>query len=59
VATYEEVYRNVVTRDRIDSTREESPLKQAPDAIVLDNSTMSVEDQRKWLLEQYRKAVNA
>jgi cytidylate kinase len=58
-ATYEEVCRNVVTRDHIDSTREESPLKQAPDAIVLDNSAMTVEDQRKWLLEQYRKVVNA
>jgi cytidylate kinase len=53
-ATFEEVYQNVVTRDHIDSTREESPLKQAADAIVLDNSAMSIEEQQKWLLEQYK-----
>jgi cytidylate kinase len=58
-ATYEDVYRNVITRDRIDSTREESPLKQAPDAIVLDNSTMTVDEQRQWLFEHYQNALNA
>ncbi|MDR1119497.1 MAG: (d)CMP kinase [Dysgonamonadaceae bacterium] len=56
-ATYEEVFQNVVTRDHLDSTREESPLRQAANAIVLDNSAMSVGEQREWLLEQYRKAV--
>jgi cytidylate kinase len=58
-ASYEEVYQNVVTRDRIDSTREESPLKQAPDAIVLDNSMMTIDEQRKWLFDQSQKAIHS
>jgi CMP/dCMP kinase len=45
----EEVKENLATRDRIDSSREESPLRQAQDAIVLDNSLISVEDQMIWL----------
>jgi cytidylate kinase len=56
-ASYEEVLDNVKKRDYIDSTREESPLRQAGDALVLDNSYMSIPDQKKWLLEQYNRAV--
>ncbi len=55
--TYEEVLNNVVQRDHIDQTRTESPLRQADDAIVLDNSTMSVEQQDKWLLDLYHKII--
>ncbi|MDR1162035.1 MAG: (d)CMP kinase, partial [Tannerellaceae bacterium] len=58
-ASYEEVLDNVKKRDYIDSTREESPLRQAGDALVLDNSYMSIPDQKKWLLEQYQRVVNA
>jgi len=58
-ATYEEVYQNVVTRDKIDSTRKESPLRQAEDALVLDNSEMTIEEQRDWLLRQYQQVVQA
>jgi cytidylate kinase len=58
-ASYEEVLDNVKKRDHIDSTREESPLRQAADALVLDNSQMSIPDQEKWLLEQYHRVVNA
>ena len=47
--TYEEVLANVKKRDYIDSTREESPLRQAPDALVLDNSEMTIPEQKKWL----------
>lgn len=43
--TYEEVLENVAERDRIDTSREVSPLKQADDAIVIDNSEMNIEDQ--------------
>jgi cytidylate kinase len=43
--TYEEVLANLLKRDHIDSTRADSPLKQADDAILLDNSTMSREEQ--------------
>ncbi|MDD2437689.1 MAG: (d)CMP kinase [Massilibacteroides sp.] len=54
---YTEVLKNIKKRDHIDSTREESPLKQAPDAIVLDNSRMTIDEQKAWLLVQYKKAV--
>lgn len=45
---YDEIYKNVITRDKIDSTREIAPLKQADDAIILDNSEMSIEEQYIW-----------
>lgn len=48
---FEEVLANVVKRDHIDETRVESPLRKAEDAIVLDNSKMSIETQNKYLLE--------
>ncbi len=51
--TLEEVLANVTERDRIDSTRKESPLRQAPDAEVLDNSHMSIEAQNEWLYQLY------
>lgn len=57
--TFEEVLANVVHRDHIDSTRSESPLRQADDAITLDNSDMSVEEQDAWLLRQFNKALAA
>ena len=56
--SYDEVLENVKTRDHIDSTREESPLRQAEDALVLDNSQMSLAEQKAWLLVQYNKVVN-
>ncbi len=46
--TFEEVLRNVEERDRIDSSRAVSPLRQAPDAVVLDNSEMSIEEELEW-----------
>ena len=55
--TYEEVLANVKKRDYIDSTREESPLRQAPDALVLDNSEMTIPEQKKWLRDQFEAAV--
>lgn len=56
---YEQVLENVRKRDRIDSTRAESPLRQAPDALVLDNSSMTIEEQKQWLMEQYRKVTGS
>lgn len=47
--TYEEVYQNIMTRDHIDSTREVGPLKQADDAVLLDNSKMTREEQNEIL----------
>ena len=56
-ASFEEVLENVKMRDHIDSTRTEGPLKQADDALRLDNSCMSIPEQRKWVLEQYNRVV--
>lgn len=53
----EEVLANVVERDRIDSTREISPLRQAEDAIVLDNSHMTIPEQKQWLLDRVNEAL--
>ena len=53
--SFEEVYANVVERDRIDSTREVSPLRKADDAIELDNGDMTPEEQMEWLLERFRE----
>lgn len=55
--SYEDVLANVVHRDHIDSTREESPLRRAADAIAIDNSDMTLEEQDRWLLEQFRRAT--
>jgi len=55
--TLEEVFENVQKRDLIDSTRAESPLKQAEDAIVLDNSNMTREQQLQWILDKV-EAIN-
>ena len=54
---YEDVLANVVRRDHIDETRAESPLRRADDAIDLDNSHMTLEQQDQWLMHQYLKAV--
>ena len=52
---YEEILENVKERDHIDSTRETSPLRQAEDAIVLDNTNMTIPEQENWLMEKYKK----
>ncbi len=55
--SFEEVLHNVVERDRIDSTREVSPLRKADDAIELDNGTMTPAQQMEWLLNEFNKAT--
>lgn len=54
---FEEILKNVEERDYIDSHRETAPLRQADDAIVLDNSEMTIPEQKEWLLERYREKV--
>jgi cytidylate kinase len=54
---YEEVLKNVEERDYIDSHREVAPLRQAEDALVLDNSDMKREEQSAWLLAKYQEIV--
>lgn len=56
---FEDVLANVVHRDHIDTTRAESPLRRADDAISLDNSQMTIEEQDAWLLDQFNRALNA
>lgn len=50
---YNEILENVQLRDHIDQTREVSPLKKADDALLLDNSNMTREEQEQWLKEQF------
>ncbi len=57
--TMEEILENVISRDKADMERAISPLRQAEDAVVLDNSYMSVEEQMAWFMERYQKIVNA
>ncbi len=56
-ASYEDILKNVQERDYIDSHREVSPLRQAEDALVLDNSHLTREEQNQWLLQQFDTAV--
>ncbi len=56
--TFDEVLSNVIERDRIDETRAESPLRRADDAILLDNSNMTVEQQSQWLKDLYNQIIS-
>ncbi len=55
---YADVLANVQQRDHIDMTRAESPLRRADDAIDLDNSNMTIEEQQQWLLDRFNEAVS-
>lgn len=56
-ADFEEILKNVEERDYLDSHREVSPLRQAEDAILLDNSNMTIPEQNEWLMQQVEKAL--
>jgi cytidylate kinase len=56
-ADYDEILKNVQERDFIDSHREVSPLRQAEDALVLDNSSMTIPEQNEWLYERFLERV--
>ena len=56
-ADFKDILKNVEERDYIDTHRETSPLRQAEDAIVLDNSQLTIPQQKAWLMEQYQKAI--
>ncbi|MDE7146658.1 MAG: (d)CMP kinase [Duncaniella sp.] len=55
--TYEEVLANVVKRDHIAETRDESPLRCAEDAVRLDNSGMTIDEQNRWLINLYNRII--
>lgn len=55
---FEEILHNVQERDRIDMTRAVSPLRKADDALELDNSHLTPEEQKEWLLQQYNRVIS-
>ena len=57
--TLEEIVENVVSRDKADMSRAISPLRPAEDAVVLDNSYMSVEEQMEWFMQRYEAVIAA
>ncbi len=57
-ADFEAVVKNITDRDRIDSSRDVSPLRQADDAVVLDNSEMTPAEQMKWFRKLFKKRMN-
>ena len=56
-ADYEAILKNVQERDYIDSHREVSPLKRADDALLLDNSNMTIAEQDAWLMEKVQSIM--
>jgi cytidylate kinase len=54
-AEFNDILGNVKQRDYIDSHRSVSPLRKAEDAIELDNSNISIEEQKQWLINQYKR----
>ena len=54
-ADFQAVLENLRERDRIDSTRAVAPLRQAEDALVLDNSHLTIEEQKQWLLDRFHE----
>ena len=57
-ASFEEILSNVKERDYIDQNRAVSPLRQAEDALLLDNSNLTIEEQKQWLAERFKEAVS-
>lgn len=55
--SFDEILKNVEERDYLDSHRETAPLRQAEEAIVLDNSNLTKAEQKDWLLQRYAEAV--
>jgi cytidylate kinase len=58
-ACWEQVKQNLLKRDHLDRTRAENPLRRAPDAVVLDNSQMTLEEQMVWFEEVLKETANA
>ncbi len=56
-ADYQDILKNVQERDYIDSHREVSPLRQADDALLLDNSHMTIPEQNEWLMARFDEAT--
>ncbi len=57
-ADFDDILKNVEERDYLDSHREVSPLRKADDAILLDNSDMTIPEQKQWLLDRFNEIIN-
>lgn len=58
-ADFDDILKNVQERDYIDSHREVSPLRQADDALLLDNSNMTIAEQNEWLMQRFQEATSS
>lgn len=56
-ADFNDILKNVEERDYIDSHRETSPLRQADDALLLDNSDMTIAEQKQWLMDRFTEVT--
>ena len=57
-ADFDDILKNVEEHDYLDSHREVSPLRKADDAILLDNSDMTIPEQKQWLLDRFNEIIN-
>lgn len=57
-ASFDEILNNVKQRDYIDQHREVSPLRQASDALLLDNTNLSIEEQKQWLSDHFHQVTS-
>jgi cytidylate kinase len=57
-ADFDDILKNVEERDYLDSHREVSPLRKADDALLLDNSEMTIPEQKEWLLARFNEITN-
>ena len=58
-ASFDEILENVKQRDYIDQNRKVSPLKKADDALLLDNTELTIPQQKEWLFDQYNQVTKA
>lgn len=58
-ASFESVLENVKSRDFLDQNREESPLRMADDAVLLDNSHLTIEEQKQWLMTRFESVIHS
>ena len=57
-ASFDEILENVKQRDYIDQHRDVSPLRKADDALLLDNTNLTIAQQKEWLFDQFNKVTN-
>lgn len=58
-ASFESILENVKTRDYLDQNRDESPLRKADDALLLDNSHLTIAEQKQWLMARFEAVINS